>query len=473
VCGRYQRRSDKQRIAEAFALGNVDGLTLELTPDYNVAPQTMQPVIVWDEDFGTRTLHMMFWRFLPRFVTDPKKFKLSTINAKGETLPSNQMWQDSFLKRRCLVPVDTFLEWRKDGKRRLPYVFAMKDDQPFALGGVWRHWRSPDRKNDMDTFAIITVELNELVSETTGHDRMPLIVARKDWQRWLELGNPEQPPRMFNISEIAGQGPDAEGNVIPATVQEGSATLVGSQADNQHILAAMDSGVYNVRKATCYGPCLSCDGATSWWVALNPFGLGVGDQTQENLVAQWDTGSQYTYNDGSWSTGNNSVATVQAGLVHGVSHGSISLVAYADEPEYITCQLSCPILGYGSGSSPGNVVQVSIPIADITSNKIQVVLTGPTGVTGQLSLTVTGPNGAQPVQPISTGSNPQGPGTYNYDFGLSSIPVGEYTTVKATWTVDGTGITGQATDHFKVMGVYRQTVYNSPAEKIAREDHKL
>jgi len=31
MCGRYQRRSNKQRIAEAFALGNVDGLALELT----------------------------------------------------------------------------------------------------------------------------------------------------------------------------------------------------------------------------------------------------------------------------------------------------------------------------------------------------------------------------------------------------------------------------------------------------------
>ena len=206
MCGRYQRRSDKQRIAEAFAIGNLDGLVLELTPDHNVAPQTIQPVIVWDERFGTRTLHMMFWRFLPRYVTDPKQFKLSTINAKSETLLSNKMWQDSFLKRRCLVPVDTFLEWRKEGKRRLPYVFAMKDDQPFALGGVWRHWRSPDRKNDMDTFAIITVEPNELVAETTGHDRMPLIVARKDWQRWLELGNPERPPvdllRSFDADQM-------------------------------------------------------------------------------------------------------------------------------------------------------------------------------------------------------------------------------------------------------------------------------
>ena len=24
----------------------------------------------------------------------------------------------------------------------------MKDDSPFALGGVWGHWRSPDRKQD-------------------------------------------------------------------------------------------------------------------------------------------------------------------------------------------------------------------------------------------------------------------------------------------------------------------------------------
>ena len=86
MCGRYQRRSDKQRIAEAFHLGNVDGLALDFPPDYNAAPQSTQPVMVWDEATGTRTLHMMFWRFLPPYVTDPKKFRLDTINARGENL---------------------------------------------------------------------------------------------------------------------------------------------------------------------------------------------------------------------------------------------------------------------------------------------------------------------------------------------------------------------------------------------------
>jgi len=91
VCGRYQRRSDKQKIAEAFHLGNVDGLALEFAPDYNAAPQSLQPVIVWDKQFGARSLHMMFWRFLPPYVTDPKKFRLDTINARGEGLMETAM----------------------------------------------------------------------------------------------------------------------------------------------------------------------------------------------------------------------------------------------------------------------------------------------------------------------------------------------------------------------------------------------
>ena len=194
MCGRYQRRSDKQRIAEAFQVDNVDGLQLELAADYNVAPQTMQPVVIWDEREGMRNLHMMFWRFLPPFVSDPKQFKASTINAKGETLLDSKMWRNSFLHRRCLVPVDSFVEWRTEGKTKLPWLFGMADDEPFALGGIWTHWRSQDRKSQMDTFAIVTTEPNELLIDKTGHDRMPVIIERKDYQRWLEPGDENRPP---------------------------------------------------------------------------------------------------------------------------------------------------------------------------------------------------------------------------------------------------------------------------------------
>jgi putative SOS response-associated peptidase YedK len=109
-------------------------------------------------------------------------------------LLDSNVWKDSFLKRRCLIPVDNFIEWQTNGKAKLPWAFGMADDSPFALGGVWRHWRSPDRTAEMDTFAIITTEPNELIVEKTGHDRMPVIIQRKDYQRWLEPGSAERPP---------------------------------------------------------------------------------------------------------------------------------------------------------------------------------------------------------------------------------------------------------------------------------------
>ncbi len=72
-----------------------------------------------------------------RDVTDPKKFKLDTINAKGETLLDSNTWRYAFLHHRCLVPVDSFIEWKRmDPKTKLPWMFAMKDDELFALAGV-------------------------------------------------------------------------------------------------------------------------------------------------------------------------------------------------------------------------------------------------------------------------------------------------------------------------------------------------
>jgi putative SOS response-associated peptidase YedK len=55
VCGRYYRRSDKQRIAEAIKVGKLPP-DFELPPDYNIAPSTFQPVIRTDQESGEREL---------------------------------------------------------------------------------------------------------------------------------------------------------------------------------------------------------------------------------------------------------------------------------------------------------------------------------------------------------------------------------------------------------------------------------
>src|SRR5579875_2467860 len=86
VCGRYVRRSDKQRIAEAFHLGKLPDAFI-LPPDYNVAPTTFQPVIRLNRDTGEREIVMMRWGLVPYFAKSAADFKgFSTINAKAETV---------------------------------------------------------------------------------------------------------------------------------------------------------------------------------------------------------------------------------------------------------------------------------------------------------------------------------------------------------------------------------------------------
>lgn len=63
----------------------------------------------------------------------------------------------------------------------------------------------------------------------------------------------------FNVSEIVhNQIPDAEGNVVPASVHEGSARIAGAHDPAESILVSMAAGTYNVVKATCGEGCQTC-----------------------------------------------------------------------------------------------------------------------------------------------------------------------------------------------------------------------
>ena len=157
--------------------------------------------------------------------------------------------------------------------------------------------------------------------------------------------------RNLNVSEIIqNQVPDADGNIIPASVHEGTAKIAGSQAETQAILVAVQAGVYNVRKATCHSICAGCNGYTGAFIDISSFTVTVGGTQQLHLVGIYGSGGQ-TYIPASWNSTDTNVATVGAGtgLVTGVGPGSVSIpvdsgpnqpiyVAWGcDKPETFTC----------------------------------------------------------------------------------------------------------------------------------------
>ena len=109
----------------------------------------------------------------------------STLNVKPSA--SFPTFRDAYRRRRCIVPVDGFFEWKaiKGQKAKQPYAIAMKNGEPFGIGGLWENWKDPNTGEWIRTFAIITTPANELVAEI--HNRMPLILAPPDYVRWLAM----------------------------------------------------------------------------------------------------------------------------------------------------------------------------------------------------------------------------------------------------------------------------------------------
>jgi len=189
MCGRYYRRSDKQAIAEHFAANVYD---FELPDDYNVAPQSTQPVVRVSRDTGEREVALMRWGLIPYWSKDAK-IGYSTINAKSETVATSATFREAFRRRRCLVPASGFFEWAQlDAKTKQPYAIGLKDGSLYAFAGIWERWKDKATQQPIETFSVLTTEANELTAPI--HSRMPVILSRRDYERWLAPFDPTRPP---------------------------------------------------------------------------------------------------------------------------------------------------------------------------------------------------------------------------------------------------------------------------------------
>ena len=94
--------------------------------------------------------------------------------AKAEGIESKPAFRDAFQRRRCLVPVDNFYEWKKIAAGKQPYAIALADRSLMALAGLWENWRSPAGEW-VRSFAIITTTPNEPCAEL--HNRMPVVLG--------------------------------------------------------------------------------------------------------------------------------------------------------------------------------------------------------------------------------------------------------------------------------------------------------
>jgi putative SOS response-associated peptidase YedK len=189
MCGRVRLSSDVSEIKLVFSIPP-HRLTPNFAPSWNAAPTDLLPVVRYDRKAGERSLDLLRWGLIPHWAKD-MKVGFANINAKAEGIENRPAFREAFQRRRCLVPVDNFYEWKKTATDKQPYAVALADRSLMALAGLWENWRSPAGEW-VRSFAIITTKPNELCAEL--HDRMPVVLAPASWAAWLgeEPADPHQ-----------------------------------------------------------------------------------------------------------------------------------------------------------------------------------------------------------------------------------------------------------------------------------------
>jgi len=155
-----------------------------------------------------------FYGVTPYWAKDIK-IGFSTINARAEEVDTKPAFREAFRQRRCLVPLDSFYEWKKIGTGKQPYAIALADRRLMGVAGLWETWRSPAGER-IRSFTIITTTPNELCAEL--HNRMPVVLKSQAWPLWLG----EQPAEVPQLKALLAPYPSNEMICWPVSARVGN-----------------------------------------------------------------------------------------------------------------------------------------------------------------------------------------------------------------------------------------------------------
>ncbi|MFN8090199.1 MAG: SOS response-associated peptidase [Mycobacterium sp.] len=225
MCGRFAVTTDPALLAEK--INAIDERVAHDKPDqpnYNVAPTTTIATVVCrhsePHDEPTRRLRSMRWGLVPPWVKaasdgTPEAKGPLLINARSERVTTSPAYRASAKTRRCLVPMDGYYEWKPAAEapagkkgRKTPFYIYREDGRPLLMAGLWSSWRpegkSNGEENDAPLLSCTIVTTDAVGGLADVHDRMPLVVAPEDWDRWLDPDEPAPLDLLAKRPDITG-----------------------------------------------------------------------------------------------------------------------------------------------------------------------------------------------------------------------------------------------------------------------------
>jgi putative SOS response-associated peptidase YedK len=180
MCGRFTQTYTWEQLVGLYRLTMPP---VNTQPSYNVCPTDPIDIILPVED-GSRGFARARWGLVPYWWSKPLKQLPATFNARSDGVATKPMFRDAFKKRRCVVPMSGFYEWRQmeDGKQ--PFFISSADGGVLSCAGLWDNWKDREKGETVRSATLIVTEANPFMSQI--HDRMPVFLSPDKLGQWLD-----------------------------------------------------------------------------------------------------------------------------------------------------------------------------------------------------------------------------------------------------------------------------------------------
>jgi len=128
-----------------------------------------------------RELSELRWGLVTNVAGEPRR-RISTINARIETVATSPLYGPLLPDRRCVLFADGYYEWqvRSDGSKQ-PMWIERRDGSTFAFAGLWDD--AFENGELVAACTIVTQPANPVLAAL--HERMPAVLATAAAGEWL------------------------------------------------------------------------------------------------------------------------------------------------------------------------------------------------------------------------------------------------------------------------------------------------
>lgn len=174
MCGRYVLKALKADIIKHFNL--IDGLDYFDIHGYKMRDEVFPGEWITAINNSNRP-EDIWWTIEDK---DNSGAPRKAINAKAETVTKVKMFADAFRTDRVLIPATGFYEW-DSGKCRHLFTF---DEPLFAFAGIARECEIKGEPRRCGV--VMTTDANDVVRPIHEKGRMPVVIHKYDYSRWLD-----------------------------------------------------------------------------------------------------------------------------------------------------------------------------------------------------------------------------------------------------------------------------------------------